>query len=68
MGWCLLPPQRSPNGLKLVEWPHYDSNKSYLKLNLRQTFGRGLNQNSAHFLDVVLSHKLAKSHPANDDL
>lgn len=58
----------SPNGPGLVDWPHYDHDGSYLKLNLHQTVGRGLKQNRARFLDVVLSEKLAKSHPADDEL
>lgn len=63
-----LPPHRSPNGPGLVEWPRYDRKENYLKLNLQPTVGRGLKQNRAHFLDVVLPDKLAKSHPANDGL
>nr|XP_046227122.1 cocaine esterase-like [Scatophagus argus] len=58
----------SPNGPGLVEWPLYDHDKNYLKLNLRQTVGQGLKQDRAHFLDVVLPDKLAKSHHATDEL
>lgn len=61
-----LPPHRSPNGPGLVEWPRYN-HENYPKLNLQPAVGRGLKQNRAHFLDVVLPDK-AKSEPANDEL
>lgn len=63
-----LLPHRSPNGPGLVEWPRYGRDENYLKLNLQPTVSRGLKQNRAHFLYVVLPDKLAKSHPANDEL
>ncbi|XP_041670460.1 carboxylesterase 5A-like isoform X2 [Cheilinus undulatus] len=58
----------SPNGPGLVEWPRYDHNESYLKLNLQQTVGQRLKQNRAHFMDVVLPAELGNSHPASDEL
>ncbi|XP_071771136.1 fatty acyl-CoA hydrolase precursor, medium chain-like [Centroberyx gerrardi] len=58
----------SPNGPGLVDWPQYDRNENYLNLNLQQTAGQRLKQNRAHFLNVVLPHKLTMSHPVNDEL
>uniref|UniRef100_A0A667ZN30 Carboxylesterase type B domain-containing protein n=1 Tax=Myripristis murdjan TaxID=586833 RepID=A0A667ZN30_9TELE len=58
----------SPNGPGLVEWPVYNHSENYLILNLQQTVSQRLKQNRAHFLNVVLPQKLAKSHPVNDEL